>query len=199
MLSDPIEDIIGDYKAFAAQQRDRLAARGIDVTPYPISHICFRVPEWSEYLRVRGLLERHAVANREAFWNGRPMSLILFDQLEVLDGKMMPMVELIPPVHQRVYKMGMEHIGFVVGEEGFEEFKRVHRPVLTGQQFQGPVAGINEPYYILFEDFTHVKFHQRTLRETAEMTGSRFDGFQHLEDYAPQHLVTATGPTPLPR
>ena len=132
MLSDPIEDIIGDYKAFAAQQRDRVAARGIDVTPYPISHICFRVPEWSEYLRVRGLLERHAVANREGFWNGRPMSLILFDQLEVLDGKMMPMVELIPPVHQRVYKMGMEHIGFVVGEEGFEEFKRVHRPVLTG-------------------------------------------------------------------
>ena len=28
-MADPIEDIIGDYRAFAAQQRDRLAARGI--------------------------------------------------------------------------------------------------------------------------------------------------------------------------
>ena len=198
-MADPIEDIIGDYKAFAAQQRDRVAARGIDTTSYAVSHIAYRVPEWDEYIRVRGLLERHAFANREGFWNGRPMSLILFDQLEVLDGKKMPMIELIPPVHQRTYKMGMEHIGFVVGEEGFDEFRRIHRPVLTGQMFQGPTPGINEPYYILFEDFTHVKFHQRSLRETAEMTGSGFDGFQHLESYEPQHLVTATGPNPLPR
>ncbi len=26
------------------------------------------------------------------------------------------MIELIPPVHQRVYKMGLEHLGVVVGE-----------------------------------------------------------------------------------
>jgi predicted metalloenzyme YecM len=198
-MADPIEDIIGDYKAFAAQQRDRVAARGIDVTPYAVSHICYRVPEWDEYIRVRGLLERDAVANREAFWNGRPMSLILFDQLEVLNGKNMPMIELIPPVHQRVYKMGLEHIGFVVGEQGFEEFRRAHRPVLTGQQFQGPTPGINEPYYILFEDFTNVKFHQLPLRETAEMTGSRLGGFRHLVAYVPQRLFTASGPNALPR
>jgi predicted metalloenzyme YecM len=126
-MTDPVEEIIGDYKAFAAQQRDRVAARGIDVTPYAVSHIAYRVPEWDEYIMVRGLLERHAVAKREGFWNGRPMSLILF------------------------------------------------------------------------EDFTNVKFHQRSLRETAEMTGSRFDGFQHLDTYEPQRLFTATGPNPLPR
>ena len=150
-------------------------------------------------MRVRGLLERHAVANRENVWNGRPMSLILFDQLEVLDGKALPMIELIPPVHQRVYKMGMEHIGFVIGEDAFEEFKLAHRPVLTGQQFQGPTPGVNEPYYILFEDFTHVKFHQRSLRSTAELQGGLFDGFHHVDDWVPQGLVTATGPNPLPR
>ena len=32
-MADPIEDIIGDYRAFAAQQRDRLATRGIDIIP----------------------------------------------------------------------------------------------------------------------------------------------------------------------
>jgi predicted metalloenzyme YecM len=36
---------------------------------------------------VRTLLERHAVANRENVWNGRPISLIvLAEPLEVLDG-----------------------------------------------------------------------------------------------------------------
>src|SRR5512135_974335 len=95
-MTDPIVDIIGDYGAFAAQQRDRLLTRGIDIAPYALSHIAYRVAEWDEYLKVRGLLERHAVANRENVWNGRPISLIVFDQLEVLDGKALPMIELIP-------------------------------------------------------------------------------------------------------
>jgi hypothetical protein len=36
--SDPIADIIGDYHAFAAMQRDRLEVRGIDIAPYALSH-----------------------------------------------------------------------------------------------------------------------------------------------------------------
>jgi hypothetical protein len=28
-------------------------------------------------------------------------------------------IELIPPVHRRVYKMGLEHVGVVIGYEGF--------------------------------------------------------------------------------
>jgi predicted metalloenzyme YecM len=80
------------------------------------------VPEWDHYVHVRTLLERHARAHREGIWNGRPLSLILLaEPLEVLDGKPCARIELIPPVHQRVYKMGLEHLGVVVGE-GFEEF-----------------------------------------------------------------------------
>ena len=195
-MNESIADIIGDYQAFAAQQRDRLLARDIDVTPYELSHLAFRVPEWDQYVHVRTLLERHARANCENFWNGRPISLILLvDPLEVLDGKVIPMIELIPPVHQRVYKMGMEHIGFVVGD-GFEDFGRRHRRALTGQQFQ---SASNEPFYVLFEDFTHVKFHRRSLQAAVELEGGEFNGFYHVDDWVPQRLVTATGPNPLPR
>ncbi len=95
-MPDPIEDIIGDYRAFAAQQRDRLATRGIDITPYQLSHLAYRVPEWDQYVHVRSLLERHAVANRENVWNGRPSSLIVLRQpLEVLDGGSVPLIGLI--------------------------------------------------------------------------------------------------------
>jgi predicted metalloenzyme YecM len=198
-MTDPIADIIGDYPAFAAQQRDRLLARGIDIAPYGLSHLAYRVPEWDQYVHVRTLLERHAIANRENVWNGRPISLIVPAQpLEVLDGKVVPLIELIPPVHQRVYKMGLEHLGVVVGDT-FDAFVQTHKPVLTGQQFQGPTS-TPDPVYILMEDFTHVKFYRRSLRASVELDGSRFDeGFRHVEGWVPQRLVTATGPNPLPR
>lgn len=195
-MTDPVEDILGDYRAFAAMQRDRLLTRGIDISPYGLSHLCYRVPEWDQYVHVRTLLERHARANREGVWNGRPMSLILLaDPLEVLDGKPCNRIELIPPVHQRVYKMGLEHLGVVVGDE-FDEFSRRHRPVLTGQQFQSAKV---DPVYILMEDFTHVKFYRRSFFDVVQDEGGAFEGITHVDDWVPQQLVTATHGDPLPR
>jgi predicted metalloenzyme YecM len=198
-MTDPIADIIGDYRAFAAQQRERLLTRGIDIAPYELSHLAVRVPEWDQYVHVRTLLERHARANSENVWNGRPISLVLpAEPLEVLDGKVVPMIELIPPVHQRVYKMGLEHLGVVVGET-FDAFVEAHKPVLTGQQFQGPNSR-PDPVYILFEDFTHVKFYRLSLQASVELDGDRvIEGFRHVHDWVPQRLVTATGPNPLIR
>jgi predicted metalloenzyme YecM len=194
--SDPIADIIGGYRAFAAMQRDRLAARSIDIAPYPLSHLAVRVADWDLYVHQRTLLERHARSNRENVWNGRPISLIvLAEPLEVLEGTPVSNIELIPPVHQRVYRMGLEHLGVVVGEE-FDEFSLAHRAVLTGQQFQS--ANV-DPVYVLFEDFTHVKFYRRSFFDIVHEEEGRIEGFTHVDDWVPQHLVTATGPNPLPR
>jgi predicted metalloenzyme YecM len=194
-MVDAVGDIIGGYRAFAAQQRDRLLGLGIDIRPYTLSHLAFRVPEWDQYVHVRTLLERHAAASTENVWNGRPISLIrLAAPLEVGDGQIVPDIELIPPVHQRVYKMGLEHLGVVVGEE-VDAFAREHRAALTGQQFQ---SADTEPYYVLFEDFTHVKFYRRSLYDGIVRQGGSFDG-SHVDDWVPQRLVTATGPNPLPR
>ena len=167
-------------------QRDRLSARGIDVSPYALSHLAFRVADWDLYVHQRTLLERHAKSNHENLWNGRPISLIvLAEPLDVLDGTSVSLIELIPPVHQRVYRMGLEHLGVVVGED-IDDFSRVHRAALTGQQFQS--ASI-EPVYVLFEDFTHVKFYRRLLRRRrGRSRGLR--GFQprpRLGAAAPRH------------
>ena len=195
-MADPVGDIIGDYRAFAAQQRDRLLARGIDIRPYPLSHLAHRVPEWDQYVHLRTLLERHATASNENVWNGRPISMILLaTPLDVLDGMSVPLIELIPPVHQRIYKMGLEHLGVVIGDE-VDAFSWEHRAALTGQQFQ---SADNEPYYVLFEDFTHVKFYRRSLHDVRVLQGATFDGFVHVDDWVPQRLVTATGPNPLLR
>jgi predicted metalloenzyme YecM len=195
-MPDPIADIIGDYHSFATTQRDRLIARGIDIAPYALSHLAVRVPDWDLYVHQRTLLERHATANFENVWNGRPISkIVLAEPLVVLDGMQVSLIELIPPVHQRVYRMGLEHLGIVVGED-VDAFSREHRAVLTGQQFQNADT---EPYYVLFEDFTHVKFYRRSLWDSCVLEGATFDRFVHVDDWVPQRLVTATGPAPLPR
>ena len=195
-MADPVGDIIGDYRAFAAMQHKRLLARGIDIGPYTLSHLAVRVPEWDQYVHLRTLLERHATANDESVWNGRPISKILLaDPLRVLDKMPVALIELIPPVHQRVYRMGLEHLGVVVGED-VDAFSREHRAALTGQQFQ---SADNEPYYTLFEDFTHVKFYRRSLYDVCVLEGASFDGFVHVADWVPQRLVTATGSNPLSR
>ena len=196
MMGDPVGDIIGDYRGFVAQQHARLLDRGINIRPYPLSHLAVRVAEWDQYVHVRTLLEAHATANIENVWNGRPISkILLVTPLKVLDGTAIPLIELIPPVHQRVYKMGLEHLGVVVGED-VDAFSRKHRAALTGQQFQ---SADNQPYYTLFEDFTHVKFYRRSLYDVCVLEGTRFDGFVHVDGWVPQRLVTATGPNPLPR
>ena len=195
-MDDPVRDIIGDYRGFAAMQHERLLARGIDIGPYALSHLAVRVPEWDQYVHLRTLLERHATANDESVWNGRPISkIVLATPLEVLDGKIVSLIELIPPVHQRVYRMGLEHLGVVVGED-VDAFSRDHRAALTGQQFQSADV---EPYYVLFEDFTHVKFYRWSLYDAClREEGVTFVGFVHVDDWVPQRLVTATGPNPLP-
>jgi predicted metalloenzyme YecM len=132
-------------------RRDRLVDRGIDIAPYPLSHLAVRVADCDLYVHQRTLLERHASANLEDVWNGRPISkIVLAEPLEVFDGTPLSRIELIPPVHQRVYRMGLEHLGVVVGEE-FDEFSRVHRAALTGRQFQRLRV---DPVYVLFEDFS---------------------------------------------
>jgi predicted metalloenzyme YecM len=194
--SDPIVDIIGDYRTFVAMQRERLLGRGIDIAPYALSHLAVRVADWDLYVHQRTLLERHATTNREKVWNGRPISLIvLAEPLVVLDGTPVSGIELIPPVHQRVYRMGLEHVGVVVGDE-IDDFSRRHRAALTGQQFQSSNV---DPVYVLFEDFTHVKFYRRSFFDVVEDEEGRFQGFTHVDDWVPQRLVTATGPNPLPR
>jgi predicted metalloenzyme YecM len=196
VIDDPVGDIIGDYQGFAEMQHERLLARGIDIGPYALSHLAVRVPEWHQYVHLRTLLERHATANLENVWNGRPISkIVLATPLEVLGGKIVSDIELIPPVHQRVYRMGLEHLGVVVGED-VDAFSRDHRAALTGQQFQSADV---EPYYVLFEDFTHVKFYRWSLFDACRREGAMFDGFVHVDDWVPQRLVTATGPNPLPR
>lgn len=177
-----MKDIIGDYQAFFALQFERLNNLEIDISGFEVSHLAYRTETLEEYVKVRDELERHCRSNVENVWNGRPISIMQLDRpLSLGAGFDARVIELIPPVHRRVYKMGLEHVGIVIGDS-VDEFSRKHRSALTGQQFQSPECA---PYYVtFFEDFTMVKFYNSSLLKICESQhGRSFVGFSHAEDW----------------
>ncbi len=173
--------ILGDYQAFFTTQKARLARLNINISGCSVSHLAFRAETYEEYLGMRDRIEQRSTANIENVWNGRPISKLLLESpLDLGDGFEVSLIELIPPIHQRVYKMGLEHVGIVVGA-GIDKFGRVHRANLTGQQFQSSEC---EPYYVLFEDYTHVKFYRESLMDVCVKEGQTFEGFFHVSDWS---------------
>ena len=178
-----MKDIIGDYQAFFSLRLGRLNDIQIDISGCEISHLAFRAKTYQEYLRTREKIERYCTSNIENVWNGRPMSIMQLEEPLVLSvGFEVRVIELIPPVHRRVYKMGMEHFGVVI-DDSVDEFSRKHRSKLTGQQFQSEEC---EPYYVTFyDDFTTVKFYGKPLLEICESQhGRSYESFSHVENWS---------------
>ena len=170
--------LLGDPVTFYKRRCDWLFDLGIDVADLDVSHLAFRTKTYRTYLDTRERLETHAKANMENVWNGRPISKILLkERLQLSAGAFVDLVELIPPFHQCVYPMGLEHIGFVVGD-GVVEFGQRHRAVLTGQQFQSEVC---MPYFVRFPDYSHAKFYRYSLMDVCKLEGRIFDGFLHAQ------------------
>ncbi len=172
-------EVLGDYAQFYAKQAERLRKLGIDIDGLEVSHLAFRTETRAEYLTVRQILETICSANVENIWNGRPISkLLLREPLQLSQNATTSLIELIPPVHQTIYRMGLEHVGIVVGE-AFAAFGKSHSHKLTGQQDQGE---FNQPYFITFRDHTNVKFYRYSLQQVCIIEGKHFDGFYHEID-----------------
>ena len=177
-----LSTIIGDYNAFFVMQINRLKDRGMNITGCELSHFAYRTETYKEYLEKREQIETHCKSNIESVWNGRPISIMQLESPRSLsEGFDLPAIELIGPVHRRVYPMGLEHVGVVIGET-VDEFSRVHREHLTGQQFQSKEC---EPYYVtFFEDFSTVKFYDQSLTRICEQQyGRSYEGFSHVRDW----------------
>lgn len=173
-----MQDILGDYVTFFQNLKNRLNDMGIDFKGRPISHLAFRTATLDDYFTVRDQIEAYSRANVENKWNGRRISkLLLKTPLDLGDGFSTSLIELIPPVHQDDYPMGLEHFGIVYGGD-FKQFLMEHADHFTNQQDQGPFC---QPRYIRFDDIRMmVKFYEFGLQEVVEKEGRTFDGFYHV-------------------
>lgn len=180
-MKHPLYEILGDFETFFEMQSQRLRDLDIDIEGCDISHLAFRTTTLEEYLSVREKIEMFCSANVENIWGGRPISKMLLKTPLNLAAKFATsLIELIPPEHpdpyQDVYKMGLEHVGIVIGET-FDEFGEIHARKFTGQQDQGPFC---QPYFITFPDLSNVKFYRFSLQDVCIKEGKRFDRFYHV-------------------
>lgn len=176
-----VSQVLGDCSGFYLQQTRRLLKIGIDIDGLAVSHLAFRTETLAEYHDIRRKLEPLCSANVENIWGGRPISKLLLEKpLQLSQSATTVLIELIPPEHQdiyqNVYRMGLEHVGIVIGET-FADFGKTYAHLFTGQQDQGPFC---QPYFITFPDNTNVKFYQRSLHDVCVLEGKRFDGFYHV-------------------
>jgi len=166
-----IEDTIGDYQAFFSDLLARLAGLSIEVKGMPISHVCYRVATQRECEVFREQVKMFCKAYTEYEFNGRSISLLLLEEPLALSlGYSAPLIELPAPKSSHPYPTGLEHVGFVVGEQ-FSEFHKRYLPVLTGQKDWGPYC---QPLYVAFDNGTTVKFYERSLEEVVKLEGKRF-------------------------
>ena len=176
-MPNDARDLPASAAAFVVELADRLADLGIDVRSFPVGHVAVRTKSLDEYLVVRAQIEPHCVANVENLWSGRPISKLLLRSPAVA-GKhhVVPLIELIPPPHGPGYRLGLEHVGFVVGDR-FASFLDRYDGLFTGRQDQGRY---NQPAVISFGDGTLAKFHEHSLHDVVVMEGRTFDGFRHV-------------------
>jgi len=174
-----LSDLIGDYKSFFSLQRTRLGNLNIDISGQPISHLAFRTESSDEYLKKRAAIEQHSLANVESVWNGRAISkLLLKAPLDLGDQFSTCLIELIPPSHRDGYKMGLEHVGVVMGD-GIDIFYTENQERFRDPQSQSEAS---EPYIIRFdEDKTMVKFYRYSLQRICEIDGHVFDDIYHSD------------------
>jgi len=170
-------EILESGKIFFDEQKRRLQEYDIDITGYELSHLAYRTATVAEYTLLRDTIEEHCSANVENVWNGRPISKMVLAEPVMIDAHTSwSLLELIPPTHENLYKMGFEHAGIVIGNS-IDEFSKRYREELTGQQFQS----INcEPYFKRFHDHTCVKFYRYSLMEVCIKEGHTFEGFNHV-------------------
>lgn len=172
-----MRSLAGEFVALYGRQVARCRELGIDVDPYPIGHVAVRTHDVDEYLAARDRIEPHCSANVENLWSGRPISkLLLLEPMRMSGVHAVELVELIPPPHRPDVALGVEHFGFVLGDD-FDAFEHRFGSVITEQQDQGP---FNQPFLIQFEDRTSVKFHRWSLADVVRREGHEFTGFEHV-------------------
>ena len=93
-----------------------LAADGIDVSPYELDHICYRVATSARYRELRDQLSRHGELLTDKPVNGRPIATFRLREPLPYGERRIEYLELPAPKPGSAYAEGWEHVEFVIGE-----------------------------------------------------------------------------------
>lgn len=151
--------ILGDPSAFLDRVFSALTVTGINVEPYELDHICYRVAEDSRYDLLKGELLKAGTLLSEKEIGGRAIAVIQLNEPINYHDRQISYVELPRPKAGSSYLEGYEHVEFVI-EENLRTFQSRYPTV--DFDTSGMNKRINADLRLKFDGFS-VKFHEQSL------------------------------------
>lgn len=145
-----------------------LATAGIDISSYPMDHVCYRVADMDRYEELKHAWGRYVdgFVGYESVVNGRPISVFVLMYPPTIGNRLIPAIELPAPKEGSPYPEGWEHAEFVI-EEPFEAFMERY-PMLEFDK-KGLSKTINPELGLKLGGGLQVKFHHLPLSRVIEI------------------------------
>jgi len=140
----------------------------IDVSPFFLDHICYRVETAEEYERYKNILADYGTVLSETMVSGRLISTYKLHEPITYKERHIPLLELPSPKPGKHYASGLEHAEFVI-DTSFEAFMKKYPHVSF--ETKDLEKKINPDIRISF-DGCSVKFHQQSLEDVIQFEQS---------------------------
>jgi len=139
---------------------------GIDVSPYPMDHVCYRVATMERYLELAHAWRLYARVSHESIVNGRPISVFLLGTPLEVAGRVITCLELPAPKEGAPYPEGWEHAEFVIDEPFAHFMSRYDEHVFDTK---GLTKELNPELGYKLPEGLQIKFHHLPLERVIQI------------------------------
>ncbi|MFZ1332842.1 MAG: VOC family protein [Flavobacteriales bacterium] len=156
--------MIPDPRSFLTELFGSLNKHGIDVRPYELDHICYRVDTEVRYSEMKTTFREHAHLLVESMVSGRLIATYKLNESFLFEGRSITVIELPSPKSGSPYYEGYEHAEFVIDVDPLAFTERY--PQLDWD-LSGSRKLMNADVRLPFGSIS-VKFHQEALEKVIE-------------------------------
>lgn len=159
-----LTEIIGDPIVFLDEIFHQLKDLNLDVSPYFLDHLCYRVKSVSEYEEKKAALGTMGTLLIESMVNGRLISTFKLHDPIVYEGRLIDVLELPSVKPHQSYESGLEHVEFVTTDSLYSIVEKL--PALAFE-----VGGIDKKINadITLKLKKHcIRFHNQSLEDVIE-------------------------------
>lgn len=159
---------LNEIEPFLDRLFSELARAGVDVSSYPMDHVCYRVAEMDRYEELKHAWGRYVdgFVGYESEVNGRPISVFVLMHPPTIGGRVIPALELPAPKEGSPYPEGWEHAEFVI-DEPFEDFMARYKDLAFDTK--GLTKRINPELGLKLGSGLQAKFHHLPLSRVIEI------------------------------
>lgn len=164
-MTKPLNDIITDPQIFLEKLFSMLEDIDLDVSPYYLDHICYRVASLEEYHQKKQELTEHGILLVESMVNGRLISTFKLHHPITYKNRNIDLIELPAPKSSHSYASGLEHVEFVTKEPLQKIIQRY--PQYAFEAF-GIHKKINADITLKLGDYC-IRFHNQSLEDVIKL------------------------------